>query len=70
MAHEVIHIFGASGSGTTTLGKYISRRLGYFFMDTDDYFWMPTNPLYSIKRDNSQRLVMMKKRYCKMEKRL
>ena len=68
MAHEVIHIFGASGSGTTTLGKYISRRLGYFFMDTDDYFWMPTNPPYSIKRDNSQRLVMIKKDIAKWKK--
>ena len=68
MAHEVIHIFGASGSGTTTLGKYISHRLGYFFMDTDDYFWILTNPPYSIKRDNSQRLVMMKKDIAKWKK--
>ena len=35
---NVIHIFGASGSGTTTLGKKISEELGYSFMDTDDYF--------------------------------
>lgn len=60
MTNRVIHIFGASGSGTTTLGKYISDKLGYYFMDTDDYFWMPTNPPYSIKRDGSQRLIMMK----------
>ena len=60
MAHEVIHIFGASGSGTTTLGKYISRRLGYFFMDTDDYFWLPTDPPYTKKRDKALRMEMMK----------
>ena len=26
---NVIHIFGASGSGTTTLGKKICEELGY-----------------------------------------
>lgn len=35
---KIIHLFGASGSGTSTLGKYIREKLGYFFMDTDDYF--------------------------------
>ena len=41
---NVIHIYGASGSGITTLGRKISEELGYKFMDTDDYFWLPTNP--------------------------
>ena len=40
---NVIHIFGASGSVTTTLGKKICDELGYRFMDTDDYFWLLTN---------------------------
>lgn len=35
---NVIHIFGASGSGTTTLVKKICEELGYTLMDTDDYF--------------------------------
>ena len=43
MMKNVIHIFGASGSGTTTLGKKICEELGYTQMDTDDYFWMPTS---------------------------
>ena len=47
MANEIIYIYGASGSGTSTLGKYIRDKLGYFFMDTDDYFWQPTNPPYT-----------------------
>ena len=68
MVDRVIHILGASGSGTTTLGKYISNRLGYFFMDTDDYFWMPTNPPYTIKRDIAQRLVLMKNDIAKWKK--
>ena len=47
---NVIHIFGASGSGTTTLGKKICEELGYTLMDTDDYFWIPTEPPFTLKR--------------------
>ena len=32
---QVIHIYGAAGSGTSTLGRYISEKLGYFL-------WIPT----------------------------
>lgn len=35
---NVIHIFGASGSGTTTLGDAIDETLGYKHLDVDDYF--------------------------------
>lgn len=61
MPKHVIHIFGASGSGTTTLGRKICEELGYKFMDTDDYFWLPTDPKYTVKRDVSERLEMMKR---------
>lgn len=61
MGKQVIHIYGASGSGTSTIGKYISDKLGFYFMDTDDYFWQATNPPYTIKRNISERLSMMKK---------
>lgn len=61
MGKQVIHIYGASGSGTSTIGKYISNELGYYFMDTDDYFWQLTNPPYTMKRIISERLSMMRK---------
>ncbi|WP_243108136.1 hypothetical protein [Clostridium sp. JN-9] len=61
MHKSVIHIYGASGSGTSTLGIFISEQLGYTFMDTDDYFWLPTNPKYTKKRERTERLQMMKK---------
>lgn len=57
---HVIHIYGASGAGTSTLGRYISEKLGYFFMDTDDYFWEPTDPPYTVKRDPSARIKLMR----------
>ncbi len=56
---QVIHIFGASGSGTTTLGKKICEELGYAFMDTDDYFWMPTDPPFTTKRPREERIEWM-----------
>lgn len=34
-----LHIFGASGSGTTTLGQALSRCLPHEALDSDDYFW-------------------------------
>lgn len=60
MGKNIIHIYGASGSGTSTLGRKICEELGYRFMDTDDYFWMPTNPPYTTKRDAQERLRLMK----------
>ena len=60
-AKNVIHIFGASGSGTTTLGKRISEELGWKHMDTDDYFWMPTDPKFTIKRPTEERLALIKR---------
>lgn len=58
---NIIHIFGASGSGTSTLGRKISKELGYKFMDTDDYFWLPTDPKYTQKRPTDERLRLMKR---------
>lgn len=58
---NVIHIYGASGSGTSTLGKRISEESGYKFMDTDDYFWFPMKPRYTTKRSKEERIALMKK---------
>lgn len=67
MMRNVIHIYGASGSGTTTLGKKICDELGYTHMDTDDYFWMPTEPKYIHKRPKSERVELMKNDINKFE---
>ncbi len=60
MGKQVIHLYGAAGSGTSATGKFISDKLGFFFMDTDDYFWEPTDPPYTTKRKVSDRLALMK----------
>jgi adenylate kinase family enzyme len=55
-----IHILGASGSGTTTLGRALAARLQCLHCDTDDYFWLLTDPPYTHQRERleRQRLLM------------
>jgi adenylate kinase family enzyme len=54
-AIQHIHILGASGSGTTTLGRALSQRLQCLFFDTDAYFWLPTDPPFTGKRETTLR---------------
>jgi adenylate kinase family enzyme len=54
-----IHIMGASGSGTTTLGRALADRLAVPHHDTDDYFWLPTNPPFRERREVTDRLRLM-----------
>ena len=57
---NIIHIFGGAGSGTTTLGKKICDELGYKHMDTDDYYWLPTEPRFTQKRPVTELLELMR----------
>lgn len=61
MSKRVIHIFGASGSGTTTLGAAIARETGWTHLDSDDYFWMPIDPPFTTKRPVEERVALMQK---------
>jgi adenylate kinase family enzyme len=56
---NVIHILGASGSGTSTLGKEIQNKLNYIQLDVDDYFWLPTDPPFIEKREREQRIKLL-----------
>ncbi len=68
MDRQVIYVYGASGSGTSTIGRFVSEKLGYYFMDADDYFWEPTNPPYTTKRNASDRSALMRNDIEKYEK--
>jgi adenylate kinase family enzyme len=50
-----IHIVGASGSGTTTLARALAPELGATALDSDDYFWLPTQPPFRDRRDRALR---------------
>jgi len=55
-----IHILGASGSGTTTLARALADRLGHAQLDTDDFFWHPTDPPYQRSREAGERLDLLR----------
>jgi adenylate kinase family enzyme len=60
MTSRRIHVMGASGAGTTTLGRALAEALGIPHHDTDDYYWTPTTPPYRAKRDVAERLRLMR----------
>ena len=54
-----LHIFGASGSGTSTLGRKLAESLNLFFLDTDDIYWTPTDPPVQTPRDRTARTALL-----------
>jgi len=44
-----ILIFGASGSGTTTLGQQLEKRASFVHLDVDNYYWKLTEPPFQEK---------------------
>ena len=58
-----IHLLGPSGSGTSTLGKAISQRLNIPWFDSDDIYWIKTDPPFTKKRDTVERQFILKELY-------
>lgn len=56
-----IHVFGASGSGTTTLGPELSNGFGHTHLDVDTYYWEATKPPFQVKRDPQLRRSLLSK---------
>src|SRR5262245_39698064 len=54
-----VHIVGASGSGTTTLGRALANRLGHPHVDADSLFWLPTDPPFTAKRPKDERQALL-----------
>lgn len=50
---------GASGSGTTTLARALADQWSVPHADADDYFWAPTSPPFTQKREEAERLALM-----------
>ena len=51
---------GASGAGTTTLGRSLADHWSVPHADADDYFWVPTVPPYVEKRPEADRVTLMR----------
>jgi len=54
------HILGASGAGTTTLGRAFATRCDVPFHDTDDFYWQETDPPYQQPRAPEERLSLLR----------
>ena len=59
MIHR-IHILGATGSGTTTLGRALAERLPCPHFETDGYCWVPTDPPYTKQRERTERQQLLR----------
>jgi AAA domain len=54
-----ILITGASGAGTSTLGRALATKIGIAHFDADDYFWLPSDPPYVERRDGADRVALL-----------
>jgi adenylate kinase family enzyme len=54
-----IHIFGASGSGVSTLGEKLSGHLQIPYFDTDFYYWEKSDPPFTVRRNPKVRNEMI-----------
>lgn len=57
--HYRIHIFGASGSGTSTVGKVLAEKLDITYFDFDDYYWLPSDPPFTKPREAEEKFRMI-----------
>ncbi len=63
----VVHIFGASGSGTTALGRALAKATGWKQLDSDNYFWLSTAVPYTVKRPVEERVLLMNRALDRVE---
>ncbi len=50
-----LHLFGASGTGVTTLGQALAAALQLLYFDSDTYFWQPSDPPFTVRRPPAAR---------------
>jgi adenylate kinase family enzyme len=54
-----IHLLGPSGAGTTTLGKALAAALNIPHFDSDDFFWVKTDPPFTDIRPMTDRSILL-----------
>ena len=57
-----VHLFGASGAGTSTLGRVLAARLGVLHLDADDFYWLESDPPFLEKRAPAARVDLIRER--------
>ena len=66
MCHK-IHILGAAGAGTTTLGKALAERLNVVYFDSDDFFWQQTPEPFTVARLRDERTRLLQEQSAGLE---
>ncbi|MGD9918302.1 MAG: adenylate kinase [Paenirhodobacter sp.] len=54
-----VYITGAAGSGTSSLGRPLAEWLNVPLLDTDDFYWAPSDPPYTVKRPEAERVALI-----------
>lgn len=54
-----IHLFGACGSGVSTLGQGLADAMGVPWLESDDFYWEPTFQPFTVKRPIPQRHALL-----------
>ncbi|MCZ2497727.1 hypothetical protein GN316_13260 [Xylophilus sp. Kf1] len=57
-----LYVFGASGSGTTTLGVALGAALRLPHLELDDFYWQDTPLAYTVKHPPRVRVALMRQR--------
>jgi RimJ/RimL family protein N-acetyltransferase/adenylate kinase family enzyme len=55
-----VHILGAAGAGKTALGRALAGHRRVPHVDTDDVYWLPTDPPFREKRELTERLALLR----------
>ena len=55
MAGVRIHVIGASGSGTSTVGRSLASAFSIAHFDSDDYYHAPSDPPFQNPRSSEER---------------
>lgn len=54
-----IHLFGACGSGVSTLGQALAEALDASWLESDDFYWEPTLQPFTVKRPIPERHALL-----------
>ncbi len=62
-----IHILGAAGAGTTTLGMALAERLSIAYFDSDNFYWQQTEAPFTVARPKPERIRLLQEQTAGLE---
>lgn len=66
MAYKV-HILGAAGAGTSTLGQALAKRLAVAYFDSDYFYWQQTSEPFTVARPKDERIRLLQEQTAGLE---